>query len=386
MVKKPGFGEPAPGFTAPTPVNPKFHFDTAAGRNIVLAFLGHPLTDDAARLVAEVRAERAAFDDETLALFYVLSDPADAARLGVAHEVPGLRYFMDYDRAVAAAYGRCDPAVGPGAPVEGGLVVMDRGLRVLQSLPLGGDRPPLSRLVQGLRRLTDWQAADASVGHAPVLVVERVFEPAFCRRLIDYYAARGGDDSGFMRETEGITVGVVDHGFKRRRDRQIDDDRLVKEAIRRITGRLLPSIRRAFQFEATRIERHIVACYDAIEGGFFRPHRDNTTKGTAHRRFAVTLNLNAEEYEGGDLRLPEFGPRTYRAPTGGAVVFSCSLLHEARPVTRGTRYAYLPFLYTDADAELRERNKAFLDARSGGRAGLPAQTPDDTMGGGASEG
>ena len=50
------------------------------------------------------------------------------------------------------------------------------------------------------------------------------------------------------------------------------------------------------------MERYIVACYDSTEGGYFRPHRDNTTKGTAHRRFAVTLNLNSDEYEGGYLR------------------------------------------------------------------------------------
>ena len=86
-------------------------------------------------------------------------------------------------------------------------------------------------------------------------------------------------------------------------------------------------------------------------GGFFKPHRDNTTAGTAHRRFAVTINLNAGDYEGGDLRFPEFGSRTYRAPTGGAVVFSCALLHEATPVTRGKRYAFLPFLYDDEARE-----------------------------------
>jgi predicted 2-oxoglutarate/Fe(II)-dependent dioxygenase YbiX len=108
------------------------------------------------------------------------------------------------------------------------------------------------------------------------------------------------------------------------------------------------------------MERYIVACYDAEQGGHFRPHRDNTTKGTAHRRFAVTINLNAGDYGGGDLRFPEYGPATYRAPTGGAVVFSCSLLHEATPVTSGTRYAFLPFLYDEAAAELREANNAHL--------------------------
>ncbi len=43
------------------------------------------------------------------------------------------------------------------------------------------------------------------------------------------------------------------------------------------------------------------------------------------------------------------------------MVFSCSLLHEARPVTQGTRYCFLPFLH-DAPAEIvRQENQRFLD-------------------------
>ena len=106
----------------------------------------------------------------------------------------------------------------------------------------------------------------------------------------------------------------------------------------------------------TRVERLLVARYDSADGGgHFRAHRDNTTNGTAHRRFACTINLNADEYEGGDLCFPEFGQRTYRAPTGGAVIFSCSLLHEARPVTSGARYAFLPFFYDEAAAHCAKR-------------------------------
>ena len=48
--------------------------------------------------------------------------------------------------------------------------------------------------------------------------------------------------------------------------------------------------------------------------------------------------------------------RTYRAPTGGAIVFSCSLLHEATPVTKGERFVILPFLYDEAAASIRLRN------------------------------
>jgi len=79
----------------------------------------------------------------------------------------------------------------------------------------------------------------------------------------------------------------------------------------------------------------------------------------------VTINLNAGDYEGGDLRFPEFGQRTYRAPTGGAILFSCSLLHEATPVTRGRRFAFLPFLYDEDAARLREANNPHLGPEVG---------------------
>ncbi len=57
---------------------------------------------------------------------------------------------------------------------------------------------------------------------------------------------------------------------------------------------------------------------------------------------------------------PEFGPRGFKAPAGGAVIFSCSLLHQVSRVQRGKRYAFLPFLYDDAAAELRARNLQFF--------------------------
>jgi predicted 2-oxoglutarate/Fe(II)-dependent dioxygenase YbiX len=195
-----------------------------------------------------------------------------------------------------------------------------------------------------------------------VLVIPRIFEPDLCKTLIDYYEKHGGQESGFMREVNGRTVGVHDPSFKVRRDHLITDERIQAAIRARISRRLVPEIAKAFQFAVTRIERYLVACYRAEDGGHFAAHRDNTTKGTAHRRFAVTINLNAEEFEGGDLTFPEFGLTPYRAPTGGAVVFSCSLLHQAQPVTKGERFACLPFLYDDAAAKIREENLRYFGA------------------------
>ena len=53
------------------------------------------------------------------------------------------------------------------------------------------------------------------------------------------------------------------------------------------------------------------------------------------------------------------------------MVFSCSLLHQALPVTAGVRYAFLPFLYDEAAARLREANNARLGEGVGAYRAAP---------------
>lgn len=84
-------------------------------------------------------------------------------------------------------------------------------------------------------------------------------------------------------------------------------------------------------------------------GGYFRPHRDNSTPDARQRRFALSLNLNAA-YAGGELESPEFGPCLYRPPPGAATVFPGTLLHAAPDVTRGRRYVLLSFLWGEEAA------------------------------------
>jgi hypothetical protein len=194
---------------------------------------------------------------------------------------------------------------------------------------------------------------------APVLCLHSVFEPALCEKLIGLYETHGGGESGFMREVDGKTVGIFDHNHKRRKDYTITDDEIIRITQARIKRRIVPEIAKVYQFQVSRMERYIVSCYAAEDGGHFRPHRDDTTKGTAHRRFAVSINLNAE-FEGGEISFPEFGPRGFKPPPGGAVIFSCSLLHRVSKVAAGRRYAFLPFLYDEAAAKLRDENQQFL--------------------------
>lgn len=337
-------GEPAPWFNAPAlDGSPQYAFDTAAGRDILLLFVDSAGAPAAQAALAHLQARRALFDDDRACFFGVTADPDDAATGRIARSLPGIRWFLDYQRRVASLYG--------GSP---GWVLLDPMLRVVRHARLDDGAAVLDMLAD---RAATPPPPDS---FAPVLVAPGILSPDLCRELIDVYDRNGGRESGFMREENGITVARFDPRHKRRTDHIIKDEALIDRLKARVALVLCPMIHRAFQFDATRIERFLVACYDADQGGHFRPHRDNTTAGTAHRKFAVTINLNADAYDGGDLRFPEFGSRTYRAPTGGAVVFSCSLLHEARPVTRGKRYAFLPFLYDDEGARLRERNLAYV--------------------------
>ncbi len=360
-------GEPAPWFQAAALAgSQQYTFDTVAGRWVVMLLMGTGAPEASQDALRLVEANRDLFDDNNACFFGVTADPRDAEQGRIAQQLPGIRWFLDYDRQVSASY-RAIVGEGEKAGYLPHWLLLDPMLRVCSRALLKDGEAIMAEL---RRRL----GTPIEVSTAPVLVVRDILPPELCRRLIDLYEEHPGEESGFMRQENGVTVAKIDHSHKRRSDYTISDDRLIATLGQRLSTALRPMIRRAFQFEATRIERWIVACYDAAEGGHFRAHRDNTTKGTAHRKFAVTINLNAEDYDCGDLVFPEFGPKTYRAPTGGAVVFSCSLLHTARPVTRGKRYAFLPFLYDEEGALTRERNLAFVSTElQGYRSGLSEQ-------------
>ena len=352
-------GEPAPWFECRSPVNPRFHFDTVAGRYIVLCFFGSAGNETARKTLDAFFSCQAKFDEMGCCFFGVSVDPQDEATARLQERLPGLHFFWDFDRRVSRSYG---VSSGPsGSDFLPQTFVLDERLRVVSIIPFSRiAEHHVDAVMNDLAMLPRLQAVSVADVPAPILVVPRILEAELCRTLIQYYEKHGGEESGFMREVDGKTVAVHHYGHKRRRDQEILDERLRNACMYRIHGRLVPEIRKAFQFHATRIERYVVACYNGSTGGHFRAHRDNTTRGTAHRRFAVSLNLNTGEYEGGRLWFPEFGRQQYVAPTGGAIVFSCSLLHEATPVTSGSRYVFLPFLYDEEGARIRQQNRGYL--------------------------
>jgi len=341
-------GDPAPWFQARSTSRPDFAFDTSAGRYLVLCFFASAADARGRAALSAALARKHVFDDVFASFFGVTLDPTDQTEKRVAGSLPGYRFFWGFDGAVSRLYGAIPHDAAPDrgrVPLRRIWVVLDPTLRVLKVIPFVSDG-------------SDAQALEAFLGSLPppsrfagfevpalILVLPNVFEPEFCEQLVSMYERHGGSETGFMQQVDGKTVVRRGHGHKRRRDYEIADPQVTRHARGLFARRVAPEILKAHQFKVTRMERY---------------------KGTAHRRFAASINLN-DDFDGGEIGFPEYGPRGFKPPVGGAVVFSCSLLHAVSTVTRGRRYAFLPFLYDEEASRVRAASNEFLgDARSPG--------------------
>jgi hypothetical protein len=201
-----------------------------------------------------------------------------------------------------------------------------------------------------LARIAPTRQAVVMASHPPVLIVPDVFSRADCLRLINIFAMQGqvfvepghdtmppGSGDYKQRIPEYGRKDRIDHWVRQPETNAFIDDRLSR--------RLFPEIQKSFQYKITRREAYRIGSYTGERGGELHGHRDNTKPKVAHRRFACSINLNTEQFEGGELRFPEFGNQLYRPETGAAITFSCSLLHEPMHVTKGRRFVLLAFLY-----------------------------------------
>ena len=252
-----------------------------------MAFFGSASAPDVQEMLAVVEANRRPLDDSHASFFGVSTDETDESEGRLQESLPGIRYFWDFDRSVSRLYGALPKQPNSPPPRSGSGWC---STRCCVSWP----RLQWERGAEVFKFLATLPPPGAHVGfevQAPIMVLPRVFEPQFCKTLIDAYATAGGEESGFMQDVGGKTVGILNSNFKRRKDFMVQDAALISEIQKRIYRRVTPEIAKAYCFKVTRMERYLVGCYAAEDGGHFRPHRDNTTKATAHRCFAVSINL-----------------------------------------------------------------------------------------------
>ena len=372
-------GDRAPDFLLPDQnrsVDP--FYGLVQGGPIVLHFFPHTRKTAYRAEYDGLRAQAGAFADRGVQIFTVNTDtlPTNVA-LAEAEELP-FPLLTDPLGRVHRQYGVpvLDPLKGGGAPTRSIVTfVLDRSQRVLETIQGRSELSHAGRALACLDRMCPPMKAETVTMTAPVLIIPRVLDRDFCQRLIRIWHEDGNTESGTITMGKsGHQAKEIRHDVKRRRDHHVKDPALFDEISNTVFARIAPEVERAFDTRLDRVEEFKIVRYDSEVGGFFRPHRDNTIAEKAQRRFAMTLNLNAEEYEGGDLCFPEFGPNLYRPGTGDAVVFSCSLLHEAMDVTKGKRFTLLSFLLDGTPERWQRERAAWFNTNARAlEAGLKAQ-------------
>ncbi|MGO8914959.1 MAG: redoxin domain-containing protein [Stellaceae bacterium] len=312
--------------------------DAVAGRPLVLVFC----PSFAAEIGAALDGFRAALDAVTAAgarLFAVTLEPG---RIAMEQALP-FPVLLDRSGDTFRAFNAARSAT----PTT---IVLRSNHHVAAILKLPPAAQPGAALAV-VERLAAERQPVLMAPHPPVLIVPDVLSRADCERLVTVYKTRGnifveprhGDDN----IATDYKMRIPEYGRGDRIDHWLVEPDTITFIDTRLKGRLFPEIQRAFQYPITRRERMRIGCYEGMRGGELHGHRDNSEAFVAYRRFAVSINLNTEEFEGGELRFPEFGDQRYRPETGAAIAFSCSLLHEAMHVTAGTRYVLLAFLFGD---------------------------------------
>ncbi|MGH6959076.1 MAG: hypothetical protein ACREE7_01190 [Dongiaceae bacterium] len=261
---------------------------------------------------------------------------AAANRALAEQHAPPFALFADGPDDLLGRFGAGDAAM---------FVVLDAGARVA-GLFSGGAREAAAKVVALCRSLYSASPAEPATPHAPVLLVPQIFDALFCHQLVQLW------QRGEKRTNETSRGAPGDPDYQARRDSDVkrrsdvlipEGDNAINLEIRdRFLRRVVPNIQSAFQTKVRSYEVARIGCYDASSGGYFRAHRDDVGDPAMPRRFAMSVNLN-DDFDGGGLRFPEFGRRFYRPEPGTGVVFSCSLLHEALPVTRGRRFGLFTF-------------------------------------------
>ncbi len=324
-------------------------FDCPESRYFTIAILGDGDGAETDRTLQRFGACRRLVDSGKAYMFAAVPDPRSNSEL--EQRFPWIRFLWEADGLARAC----------GAGPQGLWLIADPMQTIIKVGALA-DSDQAFRRLEGLPAL---KTASGGSAPAPILILPDVLEGVLCNALIGAFDREGGASTGFMQDVGRTSVQRLDAEWKHRRDVMLSDPALIAAVRQRIGRRVCPAIKKAFQFVATRTERDLVARYDAESGGHFGQHRDDTGNLVAHRRFAVSIPLN-DEFDGGGITFPEFGPRSFQAAAGSAIVFSCSLLHKVDPVTRGTRYVFLTFLFDEEAERLRADN-----FRAAGAIGAP---------------
>jgi predicted 2-oxoglutarate/Fe(II)-dependent dioxygenase YbiX len=319
-------------------------------RKFIWSFTGHPvalvLTEDLGHVeTQQFTALLDACNAASVVPVVVAGNPLAAAaaawtKLGCQPEHPLL--LCDSERQfLPALLTQGGIGLGPASALRTRTIVLDPNQRVAATF----DARALAAAAEAMQATAALVRSDVGreqvlrTAMAPVLVLPRVFEPEFCTQVIRLWHKGDHKDTGVSSRYGNVNIAEL----KRTEDYTVVEPMMQKAISDRLAWRIGPELIKVFGFEREfSFDAHVVLSYSAEGRHFFGAHRDNGAPSTADRAFAVSLLLN-DDFEGGELIFPEYAGVRVSPPTGAAAVFSCSLLHQVVPVTRGRRFSLTTF-------------------------------------------
>jgi len=337
-------GDRAPNCVGVTSQGKLYSFEAQAGRPVALIIARDSTVEGLEPLLTAAAAALPRFhalDTDVVVLFG--EEASDVFEFALAHPTPLtlVGNAAPFLQAIQFTGQLCE------------LIVLDRNGRCAQSFRPNEPEAMIAAALAVLETLPTEPPRDI-VLPAPVIILPNVLNRPLCAELIQLHRNSGAFDSGFVStDASGNSVVRIDHAIKKRRDILLARDNEINVQLSRlIMERIAFEVKRAFQADITHMDRLLISAYDDT-GGHFKRHRDDFPAKVAFRQFALSINLNTDDYDGGYLSFPEYNSHRYRAPTGAAVIFSAKVLHEVSAVTRGERFALLSFMHNDAGEALR---------------------------------
>ncbi len=290
-------------------------------------------------------ANRAKADELNLFRVYIVNcSPEEATKIKEKYNVPAL-IWTDQSAALFKAFG-----IGNTAKLKPLSVVLGKNLRIKYKFD---DTNAINNLADVLRAA---KAIDTEMGEpvvikkqAPVMLVENAISEDLRQRILKYWQEG--------RQYKG-TIGVggkekVSKG-KIRTDVNIYDKNFLAEIDDALSKTAYHELKKIAAFNVTHREKYKIGRYTAEEQGHYNQHRDTGVPELAFRRYSMSLCLG-EEYEGGYLEFTEYDNCRYKLEPRTALLFPSALLHKITPVTSGTRFVMVSFLFGDEEAKIKSQ-------------------------------
>jgi PKHD-type hydroxylase len=167
--------------------------------------------------------------------------------------------------------------------------------------------------------------------------IDNLFTPEECAKIIQIGESKSLEQASISDNTK----------LSKFRNSQVSwlYERDIEFAAMRIAEAVISANAQLFQFDLFGLAEGIqFTRYDA-PSGFYGMHIDKMVNNKV-RKLSVTIQLSPPDtYDGGELALQfEAEPTIMPKELGKMIVFPSYVLHEVRPVTKGTRYSLVAWV------------------------------------------